>query len=96
MHFVDQIDLKAAPRGRILHVVQQIARIFDFRARRSVDLNQIDEAALFNLATVVALAAWRGGDAGFAVKSLRQQARNGGFTYAARAGKEISMMETSQ
>ncbi len=96
MHFIDQVDLKAAARGRILHVVQQIARILHLGARRGVDLDQIDKAALFDLATVVAFAARRGGDAGFAVESLRQQARDGGFAHAARAGKEIGMMETSQ
>ena len=32
VHFVDQIDLKAAARRRILDVIQQIASIFDFGA----------------------------------------------------------------
>ena len=94
MHFVDQIDLKPAARGRVLDVVQQVAGIFHFGARRGVDLNQIDETPLLDFPAVVTYAARRGGDAGFTVQSLRQQTGDGGFTDATGAGKKICVMNT--
>ena len=87
MHFIDQVDLKATARRGVLHVVQQIARVFDFSARRGVDFNQIDKAALFDFTAVVAYATWRGGNAGFAIEPFGQQTRNSGLSDAAGAGK---------
>lgn len=79
VHFVDQVDLEAAARRRVLDVIQQIAGIFHLGSGSGVDLDQIDEAPLLDLAAVVALAARRGGDAGFTVQAFGQQARDGGF-----------------
>ncbi len=67
MHFIDQVDLEAAAGRRVLDVVQQIAGIFHFGARGGIDLNQIDKAALFYFATVIADAARRRGNTAFAV-----------------------------
>ena len=67
MHFVDQIDLKAAAGRRVLDVIQQVAGIFNFGARGGVDFNQIDKAPLLDFTTVIAHAARRRGNAGFAV-----------------------------
>ena len=46
--FVDQIDLKAAFAGCVLHVFQQLAGVFDFGSTGRVDLDQIDEAPGLN------------------------------------------------
>ncbi len=72
VHFIDQIDLEAAARRGVLDVIQQIAGIFNFRARGGIDLNQIDKAPLLDFTAVVADAARRGGDPAFAVEAFRQ------------------------
>ncbi len=96
VHFVDQVDLEAAARRRVLDVVQQIAGIFHLGSGSGVDLDQIDEAPLLDLAAVVALAARRGGDAGFTVQAFGQQAGDGGFPHAARAREQIGVMDPPQ
>ncbi len=72
MDFIDQIDLEAATRRGVLHVIQQIAGIFNFGARGGVDLDQIDKAPLLDLTAVVTHATRRGGDPGFAVQTFCQ------------------------
>lgn len=67
MHFVDQINFKTTTRWRVLDVIQQVAGIFDFGARGGIDLNQIDKAPLLDFTAVIAYAARRCGNAGFAV-----------------------------
>jgi hypothetical protein len=96
MHFIDQIDFEAATRRGVLHVVEQIAGIFNFGTRCGVNLNQIDKAALLNFTAVITLTTGGGSDTGFAVKAFGQQTRNSGFPYSAGAGEEISMMDASQ
>ena len=59
VHFVDEVDLVAAAGRRVLHVVEQLARIIDLGARGRVDLDQIDEAAGIDLAAAGAFAAGR-------------------------------------
>ena len=95
VHFIDQIDLEAATRRGVLHVVEQIAGVFHFGARGGVDLNQIDKTPLLDLTTVVAHAARGGGDPGFAVQTFCQQTGNRGFTDAAGAGKKIGVMDAT-
>ncbi|MNE00325.1 hypothetical protein D3C80_927320 [compost metagenome] len=96
VHFVNQVNLEAAAGGCVLDVIQQIAGIFHLGSGRGVDLDQINKAPLLNLAAVVALTARRGGDAGFTVQAFGQQARNGGFTHAARAREQIGVMNPPQ
>ena len=50
VHFVDEVDLVAAARRRVLHVLEQLARVVDLGARGGVDFDEIDEAALVDLA----------------------------------------------
>ena len=88
VHFVDEVDLVAAARRRVLHVVEQLARVVDFGARGGVDFDQVDEAPFVDLAAGAALAAGRRRHAGLAVERLREDARDGGFAYAARAGEQ--------
>ena len=87
VHFIDQIDLEAATRRGVLDVIQQIAGVFDFRARCSIDLNQIDKTPLLDFTAVITYAARCGGDPGFAVEAFCQQTGNRRFADAARAGK---------
>ena len=88
VHFVDEVDLVAAARRRVLHVLEQLARVIDLGARGGVDFDEVDEAALVDLLAGSAGAAGRGGDAGVAVEALRQDARDGGLAHAARAGEQ--------
>ncbi|CQA78415.1 Uncharacterised protein [Salmonella enterica subsp. enterica serovar Typhimurium str. DT104] len=90
--FIDQIDFKATARRRVLDVIQQVAGVFDFGTRCGVNLNEIDKTPLLNFPTVIANAARRRGNTGFAVQPLRQQPGDRGFTDAARAGKKICVM----
>ncbi|CNT61380.1 Uncharacterised protein [Salmonella enterica subsp. enterica serovar Bovismorbificans] len=90
--FIDQIDFKATARRRVLDVIQQVAGVFDFGTRSGINLNEIDKTPLLNFLTVIANAARRRGNTGFAVQPLRQQSGDRGFTDAARAGKKICVM----
>ena len=95
VHFIDQIDLEAAARRGVLHVVEQIAGVFHLGARGGVDLDQIDKTPLLDLTTVVAHAARGGGDPGFAVQTFCQQTGNRGFTDATGAGEKIGVMDAT-
>ncbi len=67
MHFVDEINFETTTRRSVLDVIQQVASVFNFSARGGVDFNQIDKAPLLDFTTVIAHAARRRGNAGFAV-----------------------------
>ena len=95
VHFIDQVDLEAAARRGVLHVIEQIAGIFHFGARGGVDLDQIDKTPLLDLAAVITYAARRGGDPGFAVETFCQQTGNRGLTDAAGAGEKIGVMDAT-
>ncbi len=94
VHFVDQVHLVAAPRRRVLHVIQQLARVFDFGARGSVDFNQIDEAPLVDLATGRAFPTRIRAHATLAIQTARQDTGDGGFTDAARAREQVGVVQT--
>ena len=63
VHFVDEVHLVAAAGRRVLHVVEQLARVVDLGARGGVDLDEVDEAAGVDLAAGGADAAGLGADA---------------------------------
>ncbi len=96
VHFIDKINFKASTSGRVLHVIQQIAGIFDLCARCGVDFNQINETALLNFTAVIAHAAGGGSNARFAIQPFGEQSRNRGFSDATRAGKQISVMNAPE
>src|SRR5262245_54630184 len=95
MHLVDEIDLVAAARRGVLDVVEKVPRFGDFRARRRVDLDQVDEAALVDLAAGRALAARDGRDAALAVERLREHARHRRLADAARPREEERVMQAA-
>src|SRR5690606_14060794 len=94
VHFVDQVNLETPAARRVLHVLEQLARVFDLRARGCVDFDEIQETAFADFAAGAALAARRGGDALFAVQATREDARNRRLADTTRAGEEIGMMQT--
>ena len=88
VHFVDQVDLEAAARRRVLHVVEQVARVVDLGARGGIDLDQVDDSARRRCR-----GRWRRrrrvrADAAFAVQALGEDARDGGLADAARAREQ--------
>ena len=95
VYFIDQVDLEAAGRRRVLHIVEQLARIIDLGARGGIDLDQIDAAPGIDAGAAGALTARFGTDTAFAVQALGQDARHGRLAHAAGAGKQVSMMQTA-
>ena len=95
VHFVDQVDLVAAARRRVLHVVEQLARIIDLGARGRVDFDQIDAAPGLDFAAARALEAGFGADAALAVQALGEDARHRGLADAARAGEQEGVVHAS-
>ena len=87
VHFVDQVDLEAPTARRVLHVVQQLASVFDLGAARGVDLDQVDETAFVDLPAHRTFAAGRGSDTGFTVQAFGDDPRDGGLADPARASE---------
>ena len=93
MHFVNEVDLVAATRRHVLGVFQQVSGVVDTGTRRSVYLDQIDEAVLFHLDTYRAFAAGRRADTALAVKALGQYACDGRLTHTTSAGEQIGVVQ---
>ncbi len=93
MDFVDQIDLVARTRGRILHIFQQFPRVLHLGARGCVDLEQIYTAPLGDFQTGTAAAAGFRTNACFAVQAFGENSRDRGLAHAARAGKQVRVMQ---
>ena len=94
MNFVDQVDFESPARWRILHIVQQVTGVLDSGARRSINLNQIDEPALTDFTAGVALPTGCRGNALLTIQAAGQYTRHCGFSNAPRACKQIGMMQT--
>jgi len=92
VHFVDQVNLEAAPIGRVLHVFQQIAGVLDLGAGRGVYLDQIHESTGVDLSAGGALAAGCGGNSGLAIQRLGENPGDGGLAHSARASKQKSVV----
>ena len=92
VHFVDQIDLEAAARRRVLRVLDQLAHVVDAGVAGRVDLEQVDEAAGVDLGAYRTLAAGFRRLAAFAVQRLGEDARDRGLADAARAGEQKRVM----
>ncbi|MNM60779.1 hypothetical protein D3C81_720700 [compost metagenome] len=93
VHFVDQVDLEAPTARGVLHVVEQLAGVFDFSAARGVDLDQVDETALIDLTAHRALAARRRSDTRFTVQAFGDNSRDGGLADPARTGEQVGVVQ---
>ena len=93
VHLVDEVHLEAAARRRVLHVVEQLASVVDLRARRGVDLDEVDEPPLVDRDASRAHAARLRDDARLAVQCLREQPRDRGLADAARAGEQVRVVQ---
>src|SRR3990167_554641 len=94
MHFVDQVDLEASTARRILHVVEQLAGIFNLGAAGSIDFDQVDKTAFINLFTNRTDAAGRRADAGLAIQALGNNSRNRGLAHTTGTREQIGMVQS--
>ena len=95
VHFVDEVDLVAAARRRVLHVVEELTGVIDLGARCGIHFQKIDESAGINLAAGRAFPAGLGRDALLAVQAFRKNPRDGRLADAARAGEEKRVMHAA-
>ena len=93
VHFVDQVDLEAATARRVLHVVEQLAGVFDLGAAGGVDLDQVDETPFIDFPAHRTGAARRGGDAGFTVQAFGDDACNGGLAHPPSTGEQVGVVQ---
>lgn len=93
VHFVDQVDLEAPTAGRVLHVIEQFAGVFDLGTAGGVDFDQVDEAALVDLPAHRTGAAGRGGDARLAVQAFGDDTGNGSLAHATSTREQVGMVQ---
>ena len=94
VHLVHDVELVAAARRRVLHVVDDdLADLVDLRVRGGVELEHVQAVARGDLAAAVALAARLDRRALHAVERLREDARGRGLAGAARADEDVSLRQ---
>ena len=93
MHFVDEVDLVASTRGRVLHVVEHLACVIDLGSRCRVYLNEIYKPPRVDFAARAAYAARVGGHARFTIEALRKNSRDRRLADTAGAGKQKRVMD---
>ena len=93
VHFVDDVDLVAAGRGRVLGVFDDFADVVDAGIGSSVDFQQVDKAPGVDLPAGGAFTTRLGTDAAFAVQAFGQNAGDGGLAHPAGTGQEIGMVQ---
>ena len=91
MHFVDDVNLKAAIGRLITDIVDDLANFVDAAVGSAIDFKNVDGASGGDLVAVAALVAGRRGRTLFAIQCLGKNARGRGFADAAHAGKKIGM-----
>ena len=97
VHFVDQVDLVAAARRRVLRVVEQLAHVVDLgvaRPRRPRCRSTKRPASISRHAAHSPQGVAR--DARLAVEALGEDARDGGLAHAARAGEQERVMHAAR
>ena len=95
VHFVDDIDFVFAGGGGVLGVFQHFADVVDAGVAGGVDFEQIDKAALVDGGAGWALAAGFAVAGRFAVEAFGEDAGDGGFAHAARAGEQVGMVQAA-
>ena len=90
---VDHVDLVAPGHRRIDHLFEQVGHFLDTPIGGGIHLDIVGKPTLLDRDAGTALAAGPRTDAGFAVERSRQDPRDRGLADAARAGKEIGVMQ---
>jgi len=85
--------LKRALVGKYWAFIQHLTHIVDAGIGCSVEFDQINKTPAIDLLAGAAFTAWRGSDTGRTIQRLGKNTRDGGFSDAARAGEQVSMMQ---
>ena len=93
MHFIDQIDFVATTRWRVLHVVEQLTHIVNTSARGSIHFNQINKPSFVDLIAGRALTTGNRANTGFAVETLGENSRDGGFAHTPGASEQVGVVQ---
>ena len=93
VYFVDDIDLKATARRRIHGVFQQLPHFIDLGVSRRIHFEQIDETAAVDFRAGGTSTTGRRRHAGFTIERFGENARQRCLADAARAGKEIGVVQ---
>ena len=94
VHFVDQINLEARARWRVLNIIKQVSRILDLSSRGSINFKHIDASAFGNLDATRTLPTGLSSYASFAVEAFRDKPSDRGFTYSARTREQVGMVQS--
>src|SRR3989338_6399375 len=94
MHLIDDIHLEAAAGRRVQRAFEQFTHVVNLGVGRGVQFNQVDKTSTIDFLAGTALPAGRRGDSCRAVQRLGKDARDGGLADPARAGKQVSMMQS--
>jgi len=93
MHFVDQVHLVAATSRRVLHVIEQFARVIHLGARAAStsmrSTNRPSSTSRHDWQVPPRLRA----DTGFTIQGFGQDTRDRGLADAARTGKQKGVMQ---
>src|SRR5579863_5474751 len=95
MRFVDDKDFVAIARGPIADVFAQLSHLINTPVRRGVDFDDVRRRAERSFKTTGADAAGIGGGALNAVEAASHDARDGGFSGASLAGKDVAVGDTA-
>ena len=96
VNLVDEVHLVSATRRRILHVLEQLARVVDLGARSRVHFEQIDEPAGVDVLAGRAMAAGLRGHTFFTVQRLCEDPGYGRLADTTCAGKQKRMVNPAR
>ncbi|KPQ24249.1 MAG: hypothetical protein HLUCCA13_10730 [Halomonas sp. HL-48] len=101
VHLIDEIHLITPLGRRILHVIEQLAGVFDLGPRGGIHFDQVDKTPFVDGLAAIALAARRRRHALVAapvcraVKALGEDACKRGLADTAGTGKQVGVMQTA-
>ena len=95
VHFIDDIDFVFAGGGRVLGVFQHFADVVDAGVGGGVDFEQVYKPPGVDVAAGLALAAGLAFVRGFAVEAFGEDAGDGGFAHAPRAGEQVGVVQAA-
>src|SRR5439155_27198238 len=88
VHFVDDVDLEAAPDRLVRDRLHEVPHLVDLGVRGAVDLEHVEGTSLADLAAVRALVAGLLADPALAVERLREETRRRRLAHPPRPGEE--------
>ena len=91
VRFVENHHFAAGSRRRVTDHLAQFANLVDAAVGSRVDFDDVERSAGGDFAAGIAHAAGFRGRSVHAIQRLGENARRGGFSHAARAGKNVSV-----